>query len=214
MPDCRIELIADATEYDPIVIIGEIAHVVAASDGGPRADADLSITDRNDYENLILLCQNCHARIDGQPGAYSVARLKEIKEVHEAWVRSSLPERGRSRTGWRALGLEGDHPVDLSTAEAALAPDFIAEAPEHLRVALDGPDWQEVDRAIGARVTEILQGGDIFDFRLAVFALAPVSACVSLGYHLTNRPHVRLFQYHRMTAPGYGLGRLRPLRTL
>jgi hypothetical protein len=56
MPDCRIELIVDATEYDPIVIIGEIAHVAAASDGGPRADANLSITDRNDYENLILLC--------------------------------------------------------------------------------------------------------------------------------------------------------------
>jgi hypothetical protein len=107
MPDCRIELIADATEYDPIVIIGEIAHVAAASDGGPRADADLSIADRNDYENLILLCQNCHARIDGQPGGYSVAHLKEIKAVHEAWVRSSLPERGRSRTGWRALGLDG-----------------------------------------------------------------------------------------------------------
>jgi SMODS-associated and fused to various effectors sensor domain len=97
----------------------------------------------------------------------------------------------------RKLRLEGDHPVDLSTAEAALAPDFIAGAPEHLRVALDEPDWQGVDRAIGARVSEILQGGDIFDFRLAVFALAPVSACVSLGYHLTNRPHVRLFQYHR-----------------
>jgi hypothetical protein len=30
-----------------------------------------------------------------------------------------------------------------------------------------------------------------------VFPLAPVSASISLGYHLTNWPHVRLFQYHR-----------------
>ena len=42
-----------------------------------------------------------------------------------------------------------------------------------------------------------MSAGDNFDRRLAVFPLAPVSACVSLGYHLTNRPHVRLFQYHR-----------------
>jgi hypothetical protein len=112
-------------------------------------------------------------------------------------VRSSLPERGRSLTGWRALGLEGDHPVDLSTAEAALAPDFIAGTPEQLQVATDATDWQEIDATISARVRGLLRVDDIFDFRLAVFPLAPVSACLSLGYHLTNRPHVRLFQYHR-----------------
>jgi len=110
IPDCRIELTTDATEYDPIVIIGEIAHVVAASEQGPRGTSLLSVTERNEYDNLILLCQNCHARIDGQPGAYSIARLKEIKAAHEAWVRASLPERGRSRTGWKVLGLEGNHP--------------------------------------------------------------------------------------------------------
>jgi len=35
MPNCRVELLADATEYDPIVVIGEIAHIAAASDCGP-----------------------------------------------------------------------------------------------------------------------------------------------------------------------------------
>ncbi|MCH7978026.1 MAG: SAVED domain-containing protein, partial [Acidobacteria bacterium] len=33
--------------------------------------------------------------------------------------------------------------------------------------------------------------------RFAVFPLGPVSACIYLGYLLTNRPTVRLFQYHR-----------------
>ena len=75
---------------------------------------NLATAQRNDYENLILLCQNCHARIDGQTGFYSVARLKDIKQAHEAWVRASLPERGRSRTGWTALALRGDHPLDLA----------------------------------------------------------------------------------------------------
>jgi hypothetical protein len=190
-------LIADATDYDPMVIIGEIAHGAAASDAGPRADPGLSEKQRNDYDNLILLCQNCHARFDGQPNTFPEARWKEIKTSHEAWVRASLPERGRSRTGWGVFGLQGDHPVDLATADEALSPDFIAGSAERLQVPTNTLDWQAVDATIAERARELLADGDAFDRRLAVFPSAPVSACLSLGYHLTNRPHVRLFQYHR-----------------
>jgi hypothetical protein len=197
MPECRVQVFTEATDYDPVVIIGEIAHVAGAADAGPRAAPQLGMAQRNDYENLILLCKNCHARIDGQTGFYSVARLKDIKQVHEAWVRASLPERGRSRTGWTALSLFGDHPVDLATATEALAPDFIVGKPRVLQVPTDATDWQAVDATIATAARQLLAGEDAFDRRIAVFPLAPVSACVSLGYHLTSRPHVRLFQYHR-----------------
>jgi hypothetical protein len=33
MAECRIELFAEATSYDPLVVIGEIAHVAAAKLG-------------------------------------------------------------------------------------------------------------------------------------------------------------------------------------
>ena len=33
--------------------------------------------------------------------------------------------------------------------------------------------------------------------RFAVFPLAPVSACIDLGFLLTDRPRIKLFQYHR-----------------
>jgi hypothetical protein len=189
-------LIVDATEYDPIVVIGEIAHGAASSDRGPRAKSQMSNKERNHYNNLILLCQNCHARFDGQPNTYSEERWREIKAAHEAWVRASLPERGKSRTGWTTLGLQGDHPIDLATADEALSPDFIAGTPQRLQVPTDASDWKAVDATIAGRAKELLADGDAFDQRLAVFPLAPVSACLALGYHLTNRPHVRLFQYH------------------
>ena len=197
MPECRVELFAEATAYDPIVVIGEIAHVAAAADGGPRAAPKLSAGERDDYENLILLCQNCHGRIDGQPGFYTVARLKDIKQAHEAWVRASLPERGRSRTGWTALALRGDHPLDLATVGQAVAPDFILGGPQILQVPTDAADWLTVDKTIAAAASRLLAGDDTFDRRIAVFPLAPVSACIALGYHLTSRPNVRLFQHHR-----------------
>jgi hypothetical protein len=197
MPECRVETFADSTEYDPIVVIGEIAHVAGAADDGPRGAPELTAAQRNDYDNLILLCQNCHARVDGQTGFYSVERVQNIKQAHEAWVRASLPERGRSSTGWTALALRGDHPLDLGTAAAALTPDFVLGDPQILQVPGEASDWPAVDGSIAAAARQLLAGEDMFDRRIAVFPLAPVSACISLGYHLTSRPHVRLFQYHR-----------------
>jgi hypothetical protein len=197
MPDCRVELLADATDYDPIVVIGEIAHIAAAQDRGPRADRSMTSAQRNDYKNLILLCQNCHAVIDGQPGTFPVERLKMVKADHELWVRASLPERGRSVYGWKVLVLRGDHPIDLETVNSAVSPDYIAGELQSLRVPTNNDSWQAVDSEIAAHVSELTADTDTFDFRLAVFPLAPVSACISLGYHLTNRPNVRLFQYHR-----------------
>lgn len=196
IPECRVELFADATDYDPIVVIGEIAHVAAAGAQGPRADPSMSDADKNDYDNLILLCQNCHGRIDGQPQFNSVERLRDIKHAHEAWVRASLPERGRSRTGWNTLVLQGDHPLDMATIDAALSPDFTLGAPHVLVVPMDS-DWPEAYKAIVATARTLLAGDDTFDKRVAVFPVAPISACLALGYHLTSRPHVRLFQYHR-----------------
>lgn len=197
MPECRAELLADATAYDPIVVIGEIAHITAAQNRGPRANESMPAGQRNDYENLILLCQNCHAVIDGQPGTFSVERLCQIKADHELWVRTSLPERGRSVTGWTALAMRGDHPVDLGTVSGALSPDYLAGELRTLQVPGDTGNWQAVDRDIASYVAQLMAGADTFDFRLGVFPLAPVSACLSLGFHLTNRPHLRLFQFHR-----------------
>jgi SMODS-associated and fused to various effectors sensor domain/HNH endonuclease len=197
MAECRMPLIADATDYDPVVVIGDMAHVAGASDGGPRAARELSSKERNDYENLILLCKNCHARIDQQTRSNPVEHLKEIKQAHEDWVRASLPERGRSRTGWTVLGLQGDHPIDLATADEALSPDFINGDPRWLKVPTDPNDWLAVDQRIAATARELMTGGDTFDQRIAVFPIAPVSACIALGYHLTSRPNVRHFQYHR-----------------
>jgi SMODS-associated and fused to various effectors sensor domain len=83
------------------------------------------------------------------------------------------------------------------TAAEALSPDFVLGTPQVLQVPTDASDWQAVDAMIAAAARQLLSGEDTFDRRIAVFPLTPVSACISLGYHLTSRPHVRLFQHHR-----------------
>ena len=151
MPECRVELTRTQANTTPLSSSGRW-HTVAASHSGPRAAPLMSAEDRNNYDNLILLCRNCHARIDGQPGAYSIERLKEIKAAHEAWVRASLPERGRSSTGSTLISLQGNHVIDLATAEEALAPDFIADMAQEIRVPTNTDNWQAVDMEIASQV--------------------------------------------------------------
>jgi CBASS immunity sensor of nucleotide second messenger signals len=196
VPTCRVELLVDETEYDPIVVIGDIAHMAAASDDGPRADESLSARDRDQYENLILLCKNCHTRIDGQKHTNPVAVIRKLKADHEAWVRTALPERGKSTRGWQPVILQGDQPIDVEKAVEALSPDF-ASTDAFVLTCSYNSDWTVKLSELRAEVYAIQGSGDSFDKRYAVFPVAPVSACIAVGYLFTNRPHVLLFQHHR-----------------
>ncbi len=89
-PSCRIELYEDETETDEATLIGEICHIVAESDDGPRANPTIPIKQRNSYENLILLCRVHHKIVDSQPEKYSVDYLIRLKKEHEIWVKSQL----------------------------------------------------------------------------------------------------------------------------
>jgi hypothetical protein len=88
--NCRRRLTAEDSPPDRAVILGEIAHIVAESPDGPRGDSPLSLTERNKYENLILLCNVHHQLIDDQPQTYTVERLLQMKQDHEAWVEKTL----------------------------------------------------------------------------------------------------------------------------
>ena len=87
---CKSPLIIPETLNNKSAQIGEIAHIKAFNKKGPRADSDLSKSDSNKYENLILLCPNCHKKIDNQPESFPPGKLKKIKKEHEQWVSEKL----------------------------------------------------------------------------------------------------------------------------
>lgn len=205
VPNCRVELLVDETDYDPIVVIGDIAHMAAASSDGPRANENLSTRERDDYDNLILLCKNCHSRIDGQKHANPIALLTKLKADHEAWVRAALPERGKSTRGWQPVIVQGDHPIDAQEALQALSPDFASISPAVLTCSYN-TDWSTKLSELRVAIEAIKGAGDSFEKRYAIFPLAPVSACIAVGYLFTNRPHIRLFQHHRESSSWSWLG--------
>lgn len=197
VPTCRVNLIADETEHDPAVPIGEIAHLEGAANSGPRANARLSSQQRDSYDNLILLCAHCHNKFDRQHRSHSVEFIRQLKNDHEAWVKASLPERGKTKRSWRTVLLRGTHPIDSATFGAALSPDFIEGDIVELATASPGNDWAVVSEFLQEQTAFLLAQGDPFERRFAVFPLAPVSTCLYFGYLLTNRPTVQLFQFHR-----------------
>jgi hypothetical protein len=61
-PDCRKGLFPE--EGDTIITIAEMAHVIGRSSKGPRGESRLPESERDRNENALLLCPDCHKRID------------------------------------------------------------------------------------------------------------------------------------------------------
>ena len=80
-PACLSEIFVDLESG--AIHLGEIAHVISAGDEGPRSDVALTLEQRGQYENLILLCPRCHTIIDKAEEDYPVELLLEWKRNHK-----------------------------------------------------------------------------------------------------------------------------------
>lgn len=76
-PQCRLDLHSLAEE----ATVGELAHIIPASDDGPRSgeSAELDSHEKSLPENVLVLCPTCHTVIDKGPDAYPVATLRSWK---------------------------------------------------------------------------------------------------------------------------------------
>ena len=79
-PACSNQLFIDlaGTSFQ----VAEMAHVFAASDEGPRPRPDLTPEERGAFENLIVLCSNCHTAIDKAPEAFPDRMILAWKREH------------------------------------------------------------------------------------------------------------------------------------
>jgi hypothetical protein len=131
---CRANLLVPLR--DRSVSIGEMAHVIAASEAGPRgAPDDARPAETETFENLLLLCPACHKVVDEAPDEFPIDMLRQWKEerardVHTAAgiprfttraeldpVISELLE--RNRAVHRAVGPESALALDDPDSPAA-----------------------------------------------------------------------------------------------
>ncbi|MFX1787065.1 HNH endonuclease signature motif containing protein [Prescottella equi] len=107
--NCKTPLI-DADEQ----LKSEIAHIVAESDGGPRAIKNWSKSERNHPSNLMIMCFDHHKRIDRDENLsdYTVERLREMKRNHEAKYAAGIDQ--MSDLLERTTGIPADLTAQLS----------------------------------------------------------------------------------------------------
>ena len=94
-PACHCGLVAAANKNDPLITLGESAHIVAQNTDGPRGGRPPPGGQIDGYDNLILLCHAHHEIVDGQSQTYTVEKLVQMKRDHERWVEQQVTPKER-----------------------------------------------------------------------------------------------------------------------
>ena len=76
---CDARTWAPHAEANKALVLGDAAHIAAASPGGPRYDRSMSDVDRSAAENLIWLCLRCHREVDRNSSPFSREWLVQKK---------------------------------------------------------------------------------------------------------------------------------------
>ena len=79
------------SEAGPLAhFLGDVAHIVAERDDGPRGAAELTPAERNAEPNLLLLCLPHHRMVDEDETTFTREKLLFVKTEHERWVAECL----------------------------------------------------------------------------------------------------------------------------
>lgn len=195
-PDCRKRLVLDASPADEEASIGEAAHIIAHAEKGPRGARDNRPGAVNAYPNLILLCSNHHAMVDGMPDTYSVETLQAWKAEHESWI-EAVTAGVPANAPWTVFLHEDRPATDLHDATAALGPQATAAGIHHFCANVQANGWDTAAHAEWDQVTVSIGATPLARRRFAVFSTARIPLAVQLGYALGDRSRVQLFQYDR-----------------
>lgn len=80
-PGCHCELLP-FFETGKITNIEEMAHIIGQKKDGPRGEDELPLSERDEFDNIILLCPTCHTMVDKNPDIYPKETLFLWKKNH------------------------------------------------------------------------------------------------------------------------------------
>jgi hypothetical protein len=194
------------------VNIAQKAHIYSFSGRGPRGNKGIPGKDLSSIDNLMLVCHECHRKIDAAPegGRYTAAFLRQMKREHERRVELVTGIDPNKKTHILHYGANiGDHssPLIFGDTAAAVFPHRYpaTDAPISLGMSnsasseRDQSFWrnekENLRRQFSRRVTDRLSDGEIT--HLSVFALAPQPLLVQLGVLLGDIATCDVYQLHR-----------------
>ncbi|MDA1283139.1 MAG: SAVED domain-containing protein [Chloroflexi bacterium] len=196
-PGCKQFLVEPASTKDTDATFGQAAHIVAHGKTGPRADPAFDSKLKDIYDNLILLCGNHHAIVDKQPNTYTVDHLRTWKEEHETWVRGVTEPDKNDPVRWAVVIHESEPSINAQDALSALDPQAEPIEPVLLRVSQQVSGWDDAAREQTRVIRDLLGSLAPADRRIAIFSLAPIPLGLHLGFVISDRCRVDLYQYDR-----------------
>ena len=216
---CNVYLLESELTRRP-VLLGEVAHNIASSDSGPRANPRTSARVRNSADNLLLLCGLHHPDSDKgvQLDLLTVDQVKALKAEHERRVREATASVGRKQTVLlRMQGHIRGATVDLGLQAATeavlrssnrfpqLALSFDRQGVEidlrHVAGEVEADDTYykaaaaRIDEVVNQRLRPAAEQGAVP--HLSVFAIARFPLLVHLGSRIDDALTVDVFQRHR-----------------
>ena len=187
---------------------GEVAHIIAASEEGPRGNeksADLQI----EFDNLMLLCQRCHKEIDTNPDDYPAELLREWKWKHEdrIEIQTMYPEDIHKSTVLLFSVNIGDRivPINPEAYRNAMFPKYPTDE-KGISIAKNNFDghnnseyWQASASEIQRKINRAFDEGidEVKIKHLSVFAIGPMPLLMFLGKCIGDTVSSDLYQAHR-----------------
>ncbi|MBR4793345.1 MAG: HNH endonuclease [Bacteroidaceae bacterium] len=86
-PSCHRNLF-DFFETGEITNIEEFAHIIGQKEEGPRGKDELPLNQRDEFDNIILLCPTCHTIVDKNPELYPKDTILRWKYEHEESIKN------------------------------------------------------------------------------------------------------------------------------
>ena len=194
------------------VNIAEKAHIYSFSGGGPRGNEGITDEQLNDLPNLMLVCPECHAKIDDKHdgGRYTAELLKEWKVAHERRIDivTGIDPLLKSHVVVYGANI-GDHssPLRYASVAPAVFPERYPAEDRAIELGMvdsllrdsGAPYWavesENLITKFRHRVSERLSNGEVK--HLSVFGRAPQPLLMLLGSLLTDLPAVDVYQLHR-----------------
>lgn len=188
---------------------GEMAHIHAVSDNGPRNKRGMTSEEKNNIENLMLLCSEHHHMVDTKPEEFGDGLLKTKKKNHEDRIRrvTDIPEEESCRivSYFSNIDKYEEYSTDRLFKEALLfsgklpmqQPTINLNANTNVRYAPSQEEFErkgsDLEREFKIWFDAIIKQQD----SVGLFALAPQPLLFKLGSLITDQYNVSVYQCHR-----------------
>lgn len=189
------------------------AHIYAFSENGPRGRGPYkgNLEALNDVSNLMLMCYDCHKKIDQAGGAdrYPADLLIAWKTQHEKRVEivtGIAPDKKSSVVLYGAnIGSEKS-PIQYHACVEAMFPQWYPATERPVTVSMtselndSSPQYWQTEslhllKVFQRKILSIIDDEPCKHF--SVFALAPQPLLIQLGALLTDKIDVETYQLHR-----------------